>query len=228
MKILLFLLIPIGLFAQEIPQRQEIKNERTWSVKLNVLQLVDAFAFPVVMVGTEKRINRWFSLNAEAGYQFYDGDKDPEMIIYKQRGVKANIEARSYVISMFNPNATKKARGFFAGIQFFYRQNQYTATDSYYDPDIDTPQETIYDRYGVRKTAYGFNICAGYQKASRHFLFEPYLAIGGMYRDVNNTQRIDNTGLQENYSEYFLHNDKSEDSGFTGNFTAGIRFGYIF
>lgn len=227
--IIFLVLCAFALQAQEIPLAQEVSNERTWSIKFNAIQLIDGFAFPVVMLGTEKKINRWFSLNAEAGYQFYNIRRDPEIIVYKQRGFKANIEARTYIISMFNPNASRKARGLFCGVQLFYRQNQFTTDYSYYRQD--NPDEKIVDIFGVRKTAYGLNICVGYQKATRHFLFEPYIAFGPMYRDIKNSGRQiynDDDALEESFSEYNFPSDKSEDTVHTGNFTAGIRFGYIF
>ncbi|MFT3796375.1 DUF3575 domain-containing protein [Flavobacterium sp.] len=228
-KVLLFLLIPTALLAQEITPKPETSNEHSWAIKFNPLQAVDVFAFPTLTIGVEKRINRWFSLNAEAGYQCYKIEDDPKIVIYKQRGFKVNVEARSYVISMLNPNATKKASGLFVGLQPFLRRNQYTADDARYLPE--NHEIKFVDVFGVRKTSYGLNVSVGYQKATRHFIFEPYFAAGYMYRDIKNSGSgtyNDNSVYIQEYEEFNVSYDDSEESGHTGNLTLGIRFGYIF
>lgn len=61
----LILFVSTLIFAQE-------EKEKNWVVKFNTVQLLDLFSFPTVMVSAERKINPYFSINAEAGYQLTD------------------------------------------------------------------------------------------------------------------------------------------------------------
>jgi len=230
-----FLLLLVILTSLSIRAQENEKKESTWTLKMNMPQLVDLFSFPTVQLGAEKKINDYFSVNAEVGLQLYnDAYSDTDTIFLKARGFKANIEGRIYFIKLFKPGYQKAAGGFYCGLQAFYRHNQYTSSLEYYkeyEEEIEDRKEYV-DYLGVKKTGYGLNVTLGFQKkVGNHFIFEPYLGIGGLNRIVKNSNREYNRYIHNledglHFSEYYDFMDTSESSGWIVNFTMGFRLGY--
>lgn len=226
-KLLCLLFLTSFLHAQEKPK------ERTWTLKLNVSQLIDVVTFPNVSLGVEKKINRYLSVNAEFGYQFYDGTRVPDTIFFNQKGFKTNLEFRFYPVKLFRPNW--QGIGWFVGIQGFYRWNQYNASTEYVpidpNPDINNDPNEVslryFDHFGVRKSAAGFNVVLGYQHTFNRFLIEPFIGIGYMNRKITNYHRQYDSEKQEesNGPHDFFSTDLEEDSGNNGNFLLGFRIG---
>lgn len=223
------------MFFSTLAFSQEVPNEKTWAVKLNLPQLVDVITFPNVAVSVEKRIKPYLSVIAEFGYQFYDGTRVPDTTFFKQKGFKTNLELRFYPVRAFRPHW--QGIGWFVGLQGFYRWNQYNASTAYeplgqeYDPERETPYLEYYDNFGVRKKAWGCNFVAGYQHTFfKRFLMEPYIGIGYLKRDIKNYYRTyDALTQQENNGPHdFFSTDLEEDSGSFENFILGFRIGYKF
>lgn len=235
MKKLLLTLVLIATTTAAVFS-QEAKSESTWALKMNMPALVDIFTFPTVNIGVEKQINNYFSLGTEIGYQFYDFKSLSDTIFLKPRGFKASVEGRIYIIKLLRPNYQKTAKGVFAGLQAFYRQNQYSSTISYHneaDEDLegneDIPSYT--DAFGVKKKAYGLNLVLGFQKpVGKHFLFEPSLSLGYQQRNIENTNQSYNYRIQtiegNDLIPLFSKLDTEEASGGAFNISFGFRLGY--
>jgi hypothetical protein len=66
-------------------------KEKNWILKLNAMQLVDIFSYPTIQVSAERKINPYFSVNVEAGNQFFDFDErsiEKDTIFFKPKVLK--------------------------------------------------------------------------------------------------------------------------------------------
>ena len=104
------------IFAQE-------SKESNWILKLNATQLVDAVSYPTLQISAERKINPYFSVNAEFGYQLYDFSK-ADTLLLKSKGFKTNLEGRVYLFKLLNSRIESKRNEFYVGLQLFYRENE--------------------------------------------------------------------------------------------------------
>jgi len=199
-------------------------------------------SFPTVQLSLERKITPTFSLIAESGVQLYssplDFEDQPDTLIYKTRGFKANLEARWYVLEMFYPGRFKKMGGTFVGIQPFYRQNRHTEAISYQKIDTEIDSTTFRppsftDYFGYKNQSYGINLTLGFQKhLSQHWVMELSGAVGYMRRKVTNLNRVYDPAIDDsgNIHDIFGFEDRklSSISGDAVNLSIHFRFGYAF
>lgn len=114
MKKLLFVLI---LMISNLILAQESK-ENNWILKLNATQLVDAVSYPTLQISAERKINSYFSVNAEFGYQLYDFSK-ADTILLKSKGFKSNLEGRVYLFKLLNSRIESKRNEFLSDCNCF-------------------------------------------------------------------------------------------------------------
>lgn len=222
-KLLSILILTVSalIFAQE-------SKESNWILKLNATQLVDVVSYPTLQISAERKINPYFSVNAEIGYQLYDFSK-PDTIFLKSKGFKANIEGRVYLFKMLHSRVESKRNEFYVGLQLFYRENENTNSLDYSPKSDETKFYT--DNFGTKRTAKGFNIMLGNQiSVSKKIVLEPYIGLGLMNRTINNSNIEYNeandirngTGLKPLFQKLNLE----ESSGDFFNFCFGLRIGY--
>lgn len=211
-------------FAQE-------KTTDNWIVKWNATSSIDIFSFPTLQFAVEKKINTFFSVQLESGIQAYDFRKT-DTIFTKTKGVRLITEGRFYLSSYLKRKKLeiKNSKGFYTGIQLFYRKNYYNYTQEYYQNEADYENFTNLqsDVLGVKKEVYGFNFCFGYQIPHKRFIFEPYIYIGTLYRNIKNSNREFNSELGHIANDYvhYYGSDLEEESNNGGNFSFGFRIGY--
>lgn len=207
-------------FAQE-------SKESKWILKLNATQLVDAVSYPTLQISAERKINSYFSINAEAGYQLYEFSKADNTIL-KSKGFKTNLEGRVYLFKMLNSRIESKRNEFYVGLQLFYRENQ--STDFVEYSQLNNADVTYSDNFGFKRKAKGFNVMFGNQiSLSKKIVLEPYVGLGLMNRKVENTtigydaskHEIAGTGLEP----FFQKLNLEESSGNVFNFCFGLRVG---
>lgn len=220
MKKLLSVLI---LFASTLIFAQEEK-EKKWVVKFNTVQLLDLFSFPTVMVSAERKINPYFSINAEAGYQLYGSRADT--VVLKTRGFKVNLEGRLYLFKLLKSRTQSRKSELYVGLQVYHRKNQDTYNLKFTSADINTSYS---DDFGVKKTAHGFNIIIGNQiSVSKNLVLEPFIGIGSLNIKTRNIDlEYDETKHVIEIDGLSLINSRLESN--TGNFTNfcwGFRIGY--
>lgn len=210
-----------SIFAQE-------SKESNWILKLNATQLVDIVSFPTLQISAERKINPYFSVNAEIGYQLYDFSKS-DTIFLKSKGFKANIEGRVYLFKMLHSRIETKRNEFYVGLQLFYRKNENTNSLDYSPKSDETKFYT--DNFGTKRTAKGFNVMFGNQiSVSKKIILEPYIGLGLMNRTINNSNieydeandTRNGTGLKPLFQKLNLE----ESSGNVFNFCFGLRIGY--
>jgi hypothetical protein len=218
---ILILSLPIRLYAQEV-------GDRNWVLKLNALQLFDFISFPTMQVGAERKINHLVSVGADFGLQVYVPDR-PDTAFLKAKGFKANVEGRVYLPMLQKRRTPSKKRGeLYAGLQFFYNQNQATKSLSYYP--INDSTKNYVDNFGAKTVAKGVNLTFGFQISRGRFVFEPYGGLGYANRKIKNSYieyektkyNIRSTGLLTNLFSL------EEDSGGAYNICIGFRIGYRF
>lgn len=218
---LFILTISTLIFAQK-------SKESNWILKLNATQLIDVVSYPTLQISAERKINPYFSVNAEIGYQLYDFSK-PDTIFLKSKGFKANLEGRVYLFKMLHSRIESKRNEFYVGLQLFYRENEGTNSVDYSPKSDETKLYT--DNFGTKRTARGFNITFGNQiSMSKKIILEPYIALGLMNRKINNSDIEYNeakdtrngTGLKPLFQKLNLE----ESSGNVFNFCFGLRVGY--
>lgn len=218
---ILILTFSILIFAQE-------SKGNNWILKLNATQLVDVVSYPTLQISVERKINPYFSVNAEVGYQLYDFSK-PDTIFLKSKGFKANLEGRVYLFKMLHSRIESKRNEFYVGLQFFYRENESTNSLDYSPKDDDAKQYT--DNFGTKRTAKGFNVTLGNQiSVSKKIILEPFIGLGMMNRKITNSDIEYNetkdtrngTGLKPLFQKL----DLEESSGNLFNFCFGLRIGY--
>ncbi|MCX8531331.1 DUF3575 domain-containing protein [Chryseobacterium luquanense] len=222
-KLLSVIILTIStlIFAQE-------SKESKWILKLNATQLVDAVSYPTVMISAERKINPYFSVNGEIGYQLYEFSK-ADTIILKSRGFKTNLEGRVYLFKLLNSRIESKRTEFYVGLQLFYRENQSTDIVDY--SPLNNADVKYTDNFGFKRKAKGFNVLFGNQiSVSKKIVLEPYIGLGLMNRKVENTaidyneskHEIVGTGLVP----FFRELNMEKKSGNYFNFCFGLRVGY--
>lgn len=224
MKKLLFVLIPMIstlIFAQE-------SKESNWILKLNATQLVDVVSYPTLQISAERKINPYFSVNAEFGYQLYDFSKT-DTILLKSKGFKTNLEGRVYLFKLLNSRIESKRNEFYVGLQLFYRENEGTNSVDFSPKNDATKFYT--DNFGTKRTAKGFNITFGNQiSMSKKIILEPYIGLGMMNRKINNSDieydEIKDTRNGTGLKPLFQKLNLEESSGNIFNFCFGLRVGY--
>ncbi|MBM7420954.1 MULTISPECIES: DUF3575 domain-containing protein [Chryseobacterium] len=224
MKKLLFALIPIIsnlIFAQE-------SKESNWILKLNATQLVDVVSYPTLQISAERKINPYFSVNAEFGYQLYDFSK-ADTLLLKSKGFKTNLEGRVYLFKLLNSRIESKRNEFYVGLQLFYRENEGTNSVDFSPKSDETKFYT--DNFETKRTAKGFNITFGNQiSISKKIILEPYLGLGMMNRKINNSDieydQIKDTRIGTGLKPLFQKLNLEESSGNVFNFCFGLRVGY--
>lgn len=222
-KLLTILILTISnlIFAQE-------SKESNWILKLNATQLVDAVSYPTLQISAERKINPYFSVNAEFGYQLYDFSK-ADTILLKSKGFKANLEGRVYLFKLLNSRIESKQNEFYVGLQVFYRENEGTNSVDFSPKNDETKFYT--DNFGTKRTAKGFNITFGNQiSVSKKIILEPYLGLGMMNRKINNSDieydEIKDTRNGTGLKPLFQKINLEESSGNVFNFCFGLRVGY--
>ncbi|MNU33930.1 hypothetical protein D3C71_224990 [compost metagenome] len=224
MKKLLFVLIPMIstlIFAQE-------SKESNWILKLNATQLIDAVSYPTLQISVERKINPYFSVNAEFGYQLYDFSK-ADTLLLKSKGFKTNLEGRVYLFKLLNSRIESKRNEFYVGLQLFYRENEGTNSVDFSPKSDETKFYT--DNFETKRTAKGFNITFGNQiSISKKIILEPYLGLGMMNRKINNSDieydQIKDTRIGTGLKPLFQKLNLEESSGNVFNFCFGLRVGY--
>jgi hypothetical protein len=222
-KLLTIFILTIStlIFAQE-------SKENNWILKLNATQLVDVVSYPTLQISVERKINPYFSVNAEFGYQLYDFNKQ-DITILKSKGFKSSLEGKVYLFKFINSRIESKRSEFYVGLQLFYRENESTNSLDYSPKDDDSKQYTDY--FGTKRKAKGFNIMFGNQiSVSKKIILEPYVGLGMMDRKINNIDiEYDKTKDQIIGSDavpLFKRLDLEESSGNVFNFCFGLRVGY--
>jgi Protein of unknown function (DUF3575) len=218
---IIILFLSINTFSQEL-------KEKDWILKLNATQLIDVFSYPTLQISAERKINPYFSINAEIGYQLYNFYKK-DTIFLNSKGFKTNIEGRIYPLKLANSRIKSKRGGLYIGLQFFYRENQNTnAVD--YSPKIDSTK-LFRDYFGTKRTAKGFNITFGYQiSASKKIILEPFIGFGMLSRSIKNSDiqydKIKDERGGTDLVPLFQGLNLEESSGSFFNFCTGFRIGY--
>ncbi|KIC64270.1 DUF3575 domain-containing protein [Chryseobacterium taiwanense] len=222
-KLLTIFIVTIStlIFAQE-------SKESNWILKLNATQLIDVVSYPTLQISAERKINPYFSVNAEIGYQLYDFSK-PDTIFLKSKGFKANLEGRVYLFKMLHSRIESKRNEFYVGLQLFYRENEGTNSVDYSPKNDETKLYT--DNFGTKRTAKGFNITFGNQiSMSKKIILEPYIGLGLMNRKIDNSDieydEINDTRNGTGLKSLFQKLNLEESSGNVFNFCFGLRVGY--
>lgn len=210
------------LYSQE-------SRESNWALKLNIAQLIDVVSYPTLQVSVERKINPYFSVNAEFGYQLYSPDTELDTIMLRPRGFKANIEGRVYLLKLINKRPKSRVSELFLGIQVFYRENQTTKYLEYTPLNNDSEEYIEYEDYfGVKRKAKGFNVIVGNQISIKRFIIEPFLGFGLLNRNVKNTNIEYDKAKHEilGNHNFFVPSSLAESSGNLFNFTYGLRVGF--
>ena len=225
--VIIFLIFSISAYSQEL-------KEKNWVVKLNAMQLVDIFSYPTLQFSVERKINPYYSINAEMGYQVYDLNErksEKDTIFLKPKGFKMNIEGRLYLFKLINKRIKANRGELYVGLQFFYRENQSTNNVGY-SPKIDSTKY-FSDVFGTKRKAFGANIIIGHQMTViKRIVLEPFIGIGLMNKVIKNSDIQYNeqkdlrggTGLVP----FFQGRNLEESSGTDLNLCAGFRIGYKF
>ena len=230
MKIKLLSLITL-LFCFTSSFSQEEKDERSYILKLNTTAFVDGFSFPTVQLALERKFNNSFSIQGEFGLQLYELGSSVDTVSLDAKGFKAMGEGRFYFLNYYKKDKSKKrvSDGVYAGLQLFYRENQFSRNTSYYIEGSEN-EELYKDNFGVKKKIFGANLALGFQKQFGHFLLEPYVYVGIMNRDIKNFDRSYNPELghveDNGPHDFFGDTDMKESSGYKANFSFGLRLGY--
>lgn len=206
---------------------QETK-EKNWTLKLNTTQLIDIFSFPTLQISAERKINPYFSVNAEIGSQLYDFGKN-DTIFLKPKGFKANIEGRVYLLKLLQSRVKSKRNELYVGLQLFYRENQNTSLVEF--SPINEPDKNYEDYFGMKKTAKGINLTVGYQMSiTKRIIFEPFVGFGFLNRRIKNSDIEYDPTKDElvgiDLAPLFQSLNLEESSGSFFNFCSGIRLGF--
>lgn len=214
----LFLLLfcPVAAFGQ-VEQLYPINT-----IKFCVTSLLP---YPAIQPSFEFGINRNWSIQAEVGYGILVPGKISDTVHQKSSGLKANLELRYY----FGQHRSR----FYFGLNAFYRY-QRTNTLVNYIPAFDTSQ-ILKDVFLTKKNIYGIAPMIGFQMIKGHFVVNPYIGGGILYR-TNVNQFREYAPL--NGDKYYMYNRHAlweqeniygklkENSGLAGYFTVGVRLGY--
>ena len=223
-----YLILAFYLFSNLIFS-QGAGLDRNWSIKGNAIQLIDGASFPTFQLSTERKINSYFSIAAEFGYQIYSFDTAADTIFSKPSGFKSNIEGRIYLQKLLNSRVNSKRGEFFVGLQLFYRQNQFSSYVSYREisQNENSNSRRYNDDFGVKTEAMGINLTFGNQiSVTRKLLLEPFIILGYMNREIRNSELQYVESKHEIDSGGFLVTDLENQSGKIFNFGFGFRIGY--
>lgn len=227
-KLLLILsILPLTLFGQK-------DSTINMDVKLNFFSPIDVFNFPTIDLSLEHRITNNFSITAEAGYELYHFNK-PDTAFVKPSGYKLASELRLY--KPFQSPAKKRAMGtsltgFYMGVDFFYRQEQYNSAVEFTRSGSDS---TVYiDNYWTRKKAAGANLTAGYQWAPyRRIVADAFLGVGMLQRTISRSELTysekagDEISASSRTDSFFSEKDLKQKNGSGLSLSFGVRFGFI-
>lgn len=230
-RFLIICLLIISNFCHS-QNSQETIVEKKWIIKINASQLIDVFSFPTLAISGERKINNWFSVNAEFGYQIHKTETIADTTFLDQKGFKANLEGRIYFKNFFNPDKKFRHKPY-VGLQAFYRQNQKSNSITYHHISDPAEQEVVYDDdFGVKKKIIGVNLTFGCQfSPGRRFIMEPFLALGLMNRKLENVElQYDKNkhNSDENHGFLLGFDIDDKDSKDIINFGMGFRLGYKF
>jgi|SRR6218665_918236 len=211
-------------------QKPETK-ESSWNAKIDMLQLVDVASFPTLKLTVEKKITPKFAVLVGGGFQLYQPYPNNDTIKMKATGFKIDIEARTYLLKVLNPQRYIKPGGIFIGIQGFYRENKFAGSADYErktdDPNEESP--TFTDEFGVSKKIIGVNVTSGWQKSLRRFVFEPSIGLGIMNRKITNTDMAFNSATDR--FDYNHGNGVPRTENKSGNYfnlSLSMKLGYNF
>ena len=218
---IIILIFSVNAFSQEL-------KETNWILKLNTTQLIDVFSYPTLQLSVERKINPYFSINAEVGYQLYDFKK-VDTLFLKPRGFKTNIEGRIYPFKLINKRAKSNRGELYIGVQLFYRANQSTNVVDY--SPISDSTKLYKDYFGTKRTAKGFNITFGSQiSISKKIILEPFIGFGLLNRSIKNSEIQYNPNKDfrggTDLVPLFQGLNLEESSGSLFNFCTGFRIGY--
>ena len=214
-------MLSMNAFSQEL-------KEKDWILKLNGTQFIDIFSYPTLQVSAERKINPYFSINAEIGYQIYDFHQK-DTIFLKPKGFKTNIEGRIYPLKLIDSRIKSNRGELYVGLQFFYRENQNTNLVEYSPKNDET--KSFIDYFGTKRKAKGINITIGYQiSALKKFVLEPFIGFGILNRSIKNSDiQYDKIKDDRNGTDLvpFVQGlNLEESSGSLFNFYTGFRIGY--
>ncbi|HSD13136.1 MAG TPA: hypothetical protein VLB74_00665 [Flavobacterium sp.] len=222
--LLLFSLNSLNFFAQT-----EETKPKNWIVKWNATAAVDVFSFPTVQFAVERKLNNYFSVQAEYGIQLYGFPKS-DTVSVKNYGHRVIIEGRFYIFNYLkkDKSKTRKSDGLYTGLQLSYRKNSYNFTQEYYLNETDSDIQT--DVIGVKKEVYAINVCFGYQIPFHNFILEPYVYLGYFNRNIENFDREydESAGHVPVDDIHYFGSDLTEESDSYGNVSFGLRLGYKF
>ena len=230
------IIVAFVLSVNSFSQVEDTIKKKEWIIKWNKTAAIDGASFPTVQFAIEKKINNYFSLQTEFGVQVYDLGKSDTTIV-KASGFRSVAEARLYPLYFLRKAKAKNKKHNnhpYIGLQGFYRQNKYTSSNYYYIPVPGNDEGIRFsDYFGVNKKAYGAGVVIGLQLClGNHFIMEPYIQFGYIYRDIKNTDRdynfIYNRFKDNGNHDFFGGYDEEEDSGDSENFSLGFRLGYRF
>ena len=218
---IIILMFSINAFSQDL-------KEKDWVLKLNATQLIDIFSYPTLQISVERKINPYFSINAEIGYQIYDFYQK-DTIFLKPKGFKTNIEGRIYPLKLINSRIKSNRGELYVGLQFFYRENQNTNVVEYSPKNDET--KLFRDYFGTKRTAKGINMTFGYQiTASKKIVLEPFIGFGILNRSIKNSDiqydKIKDERGGTGLSPLVQGLNLEESSGGLLNFCTGFRIGF--
>lgn len=213
-------------FAQKIQTK-----ESSWNAKIDMLQLVDVASFPTLKLTVEKKITPKFAVLLGGGFQLYEPYPNNDTIQMKATGFKIDMEARTYILKVLNPQRYTQSGGIFVGIQGLYRENKFAGGADYKrkndDPNAAVP--TFSDEFGVKKKIFGANITSGWQKSLRRFVFEPSVGLGIMNRKITNTEMAFNSATDRFHYNHGNGIPRTENkSGNYFNLSLSFKIGYQF
>ena len=226
-KLIIFFLAVSNLIFGQIARKS---NSTSLIVKINVTSLIDVTSFPTVQFSVEKRLSRYFSISAEAGYQLYTY-KYTDTTFLDPQGFKVNLECRYYIPDPYKVN-TPRLEGTYLGLRPFYRKNQYNA----YLP-FQTKSDSVNwndDDFGVKNETFGLSFIFGFQKSvSQNLIFDFYSGLGIVMRTVKNTDLQYNKDAGDimggtDFMQFLWKYNLSESSGLGGSLSFGFRIGYKF
>jgi hypothetical protein len=203
-------------------------------VKLNFFSPIDVFNFPTIDLSLEHRITNNFSISTEAGYEFYHFN-NPDTAFIDPSGYKLATELRLY--RPFKSLGEKRAMhssltGFYFGLDFFYRQEQYNSAVEFTRPGGDT---TVYmDNYWTRKKATGADVTMGYQWSPyRRIVADAFLGIGMLQRTIQRNELSysekegDMISTSSRTESFFSSKDLKQKNGPGLSLAFGIKIGFI-
>ncbi|MEW5676143.1 hypothetical protein ABGT15_07505 [Flavobacterium enshiense] len=239
MKKILFILFVSLICLNVFSQTEETKPvEKKWVAKLNATALIDGFSFPTIQFAVERKLGSYFSVQTEAGIQAYNINRRvADTLSVNTSGFRLMTEGRFYIFKYLkkDQSKTRRADGFYTGIQLFYRKNSYNERQYYYHDEISSEnyENRLTDDFGIKKEGYGMSLCIGHQIPFNNFIIEPYTYIGFLKRKIKNFDESYNENLGHVLDDIDNHPtvrdfDDESDSGTLENIAIGIRIGYKF